>query len=587
MKEVVMPTKSSGEIKTRIIHNTQKNGDIYVLERKIVYDSNKKQDKILSTKLLSKIPKGTEFPVPTRPKLSCCSKEPESPGKITASREHIGMTELIAHIGTASGIDDGIYSNTDLGTAQKILSIARYLLATNGQSLPGILTWQFNHPLPYEDGISEDIYHELFVKIGRDESLQQSFFASRCARIEGRAVLAYDSTSISTYSEHQIEARYGFNKDEDGLKTIKLLTLYSVETRQPVAFTKQPGNLPDVITIENALKQLSVLGLGDAEIITDNGYYSEHNLASLFLAHFDFVTLVKTSLKWVKAEIDAHLNDFGSISSVCPFDTGTHGITLTLMRDFFKVRKYADRERGVQKGDEEVFRRRVYLHLYFNPARRVEENVSFDDNLIELRRNIEEGINVEDLPISSQNKAAKYLHIKRWGKTIHVSFKEAACQDAKKYHGYFALVSNCEKDTFECLRKYRKRETIESFFESMKQRADGTRLRVWDTDTLRGRLFVQFVALCYYEYLSNEIRNMKKLLGVKNGEPTHDTTANLSLEKKLKNWLDNSPIYLVLQWFDTVEAVKVSSKLLSKRWTTEITLRDKMFLEKIGVALPY
>jgi|GEM_PF-3312168 len=28
-----MPAKSSGEIKTRIIHSPQKNGDIYVLER--------------------------------------------------------------------------------------------------------------------------------------------------------------------------------------------------------------------------------------------------------------------------------------------------------------------------------------------------------------------------------------------------------------------------------------------------------------------------------------------------------------------------------------------------------------------------
>jgi hypothetical protein len=167
-----------------------------------------------------------------------------------------------------------------------------------------------------------------------------------------------------------------------------------------------------------------------------------------------------------------------------------------------------------------------------------------------------------------------------------VSFKESACKDAKKYHGYFALVSNCEKESFECLRKYRKRETIESFFESMKQRTDGTRVRVWDTDTLRGRMFVQFVALCYYEYLSNEIRNMKKLLGVKNGDPEHDAAANLSLEKKLKGWLENTPIYLVLQWFNTVEEVKVSSKLHSKRWTTEITLRDKMFLEKIGVVLP-
>ena len=79
---------------------------------------------------------------------------------------------------------------------------------------------------------------------------------------------------------------------------------------------------------------------------------------------------------------------------------------------------------------------------------------------------------------------------------------------------------------------------------------------------------------------------MKKLLGVKNGDPEHDMAKNLSLEEKLKGWLDHSPIYLVLQWFDTVEGVKVSSKLMSKRWTTEITLRDKMFLEKMGVALP-
>jgi len=68
----------------------------------------------------------------------------------------------------------------------------------------------------------------------------------------------------------------------------------------------------------------------------------------------------------------------------------------------------------------------------------------------------------------------------------------------------------------------------------MKRRADGTRVRVWDTDTLRGRMFVQFVALCYYEYLGNEIRNVKQPLGIKNGDPKHDTEAILKLERKLK-----------------------------------------------------
>jgi len=148
--------------------------------------------------------------------------------------------------------------------------------------------------------------------------LQQGFFASRAAGIKEKAVLAYDSTSISTYSQNQMETRYGYNKAGDGLKTIKLLTLYSIETRQPIVFTKQPGNLPDVTAIENALKQLSAIGLGKAEIVTDNGFYSAGNLAAFLLAGFDFVTLVKTGIKQVKAELAKHGDALSKMSSICP-----------------------------------------------------------------------------------------------------------------------------------------------------------------------------------------------------------------------------------------------------------------------------
>lgn len=579
-----MPAKASGEVKTRTVKCTQKNGDIYILERQTVYDPILKRNKILSAKLVSKIPKDSDTPVSTRPKRTRFDKVANSGDQITATRTRIGMMDIVEHIGAASGIDNGIYSNTDLSNAQKIISIARYLLASNGQTLPGILTWQFNHTLPYENGITEDIYHDLFVKVGRDEALHQSFFANRCATIKDRAILAYDSTTVSTYSENQIEARYGYNKDDDGLKTIKYLALYSIETRQPVAFTKQPGNLPDVITIENALKQLSVLGLGDAEIVTDNGYHSEHNLTEFFLAGFDFITLVKASLTWVRDEIDSHASEFDSITSACPFNTTTHGITVTLMRDYIKVRKYANHKGGQKKGDEEIFRRRTYLHLYFNAIRCAEQDNAFDEDLIALRKQIEEGVNINELSKVAQNKAEKYLCMGRRGDNIRISFNESACKAAKKYHGFFALASNSEKNVFECLRKYRKRETIESFFESMKRCVDGTRMRVWESDTLRGRMFVQFIALCYYEYLSNEIRNMKKLLGVKNGDPRHDSAKNLKFEKKLKSWLENTPIYATLQWFDTVEGVKVSSKLMTKRWSTEITERDALFLVQLGVS---
>ena len=76
---------------------------------------------------------------------------------------------------------------------------------------------------------------------------------------------------------------------------------------------------------------------------------------------------------------------------------------------------------------------------------------------------------------------------------------------------------------------------------------------------------------------------MKAVLGAPNGDPAHDTAKNLDLEKKLKTWLENTPVYLVLQWFDAIEDVTVSSELARKRWSTELTTRDVLFLEYLGV----
>ena len=175
------------------------------------------------------------------------------------------------------------------------------------------------------------------------------------------------------------------------------------------------------------------------------------------------------------------------------------------------------------------------------------------------------------------------MSINTWGKKTTVRFKDKACQEAYKYHGYFTLVSNREKDCYECLRIYRKRETIESYFEAEKQHADGSRIRVWSPDTLRGRMFVQFVSLCYYEYFSEQLRKIKHTLGKQNKESIR-AKEMVDLEEKLLSWMENTPVYLQLQWFDTVEEVKVSSELHNKRWNTEVTERDSLYLEKLGMS---
>jgi hypothetical protein len=59
---------------------------------------------------------------------------------------------------------------------------------------------------------------------------------------------------------------------------------------------------------------------------------------------------------------------------------------------------------------------------------------------------IEDGTVTEDLSKTALDNVRKHLNIRRWGAKTHVAFNEAACSETKKYHGFFALVSNCEKD---------------------------------------------------------------------------------------------------------------------------------------------
>jgi len=97
-------------------------------------------------------------------------------------------------------------------------------------------------------------------------------------------------------------------------------------------------------------------------------------------------------------------------------------------------------------------------------------------------------------------------------------------------------------------------------------------------------MFVQFVALCYYEYLSDKVRSIKLRLGMEHDESGQQKTKQrINLEKKLKSWLENTPLYLQLQWFDVLEGVNVSSKLKSVRWSTEVTARDRLYLENLGM----
>ena len=552
---------------------TRKDGTKYIYERTTIYDPQTKKIKVLGCKLIGKILKGSNEIIKTRPKKPAAPK-PVAPVKV--ARSHVGASEILDFVGKQSGIDTCILRSLPQAEALKAISLARYLAACDRKTLPGIETWQLNHQIPYLEPLTERVYGTLFEQLGRNESWIQNYFRHIASTLEKEPALALDSTTFSTYSTNLKEARYGFNKDADGLPTIKFVTLYSVKNRLPIAYCKQPGNIPDVISIQTALKQLSVLGVTKPLIVTDNGYYSMGNMVEFLDSNMKFLTLASRSATWLRDIVEEALAELDNLDNICPYDTQVKGKTVSKMQEFSRLRHRSTA--SAKAGETQKFSRRIYVHILRNSEIQTCKTRALEEELTALRSTVLSG---EELSESAAKKVEKYLILSRQGRggKLTVKFNQEAFNETAKFFGLFVLVSNKAQDCFEALEDYRLREKTEEAFGIYKEYCDGRKPRVWTGDRLRGRQFVQFIALSYRCWLIGKVREIKELLAKWLVEK--EKKSEKSKAEKLLSWLDNRSLAQILDWFDCIEETTVASKAGEIRWKTESIERDKLGVSQI------
>jgi hypothetical protein len=266
------------------------------------------------------------------------------------------------------------------------------------------------------------------------------------------------------------------------------------------------------------------------------------------------------------------------MSSTCPFDPTVCGATAFRMHEFTRERQRS--RNGKAAGEKETFSRRLYVHVFYSPDNEAKKELAFRRDLLELKAQTEAG--TAEFTKSAQRKIDKYLVCSKKGRggQLKIGFNDKAIAEAKKYFGYFALVSNQTMDTFTALENYRLREKIEELFAVRKGSLDGARPRTWYPDNLRGRQFVQFVALGYHCFLTKKINEVQTRLG--KDEPGKSKML-IKLENKLNQWLEQRSLAQILDWFDCIETTSIQTAMGNYRWSTESVARDRLFLEYLGV----
>ena len=255
------------------------------------------------------------------------------------------------------------------------------------------------------------------------------------------------------------------------------------------------GNIPDVKTVKNLLADIDFLGYDKIKLVMDRGFYSEANINDLYHNHLKFLIAAKKSLKFVKAELD---NVRDSIRTWANYNQkhDLYACTTKIAWDYSRERPY--------KGDILKEKRRMYMHIYFNSERALEDEKNFNALLCRLQEELESGATLPE----HDRLYAKYFDATTTPvRGTKVIAREDAIAEARKNYGFFVLLSNEVREPIAALEIYRNKDLVEKAFGNLKERLSFNRMAVSSDQSLDGKLFVEFIALIFLSYLKKKMQD--------------------------------------------------------------------------------
>jgi len=469
---------SRSSVKTQLIKGVK-----YVYEDIPYWDRSKKQNRH-KRKYIGKLDADGKF-IYNRTYLGRQNKEKdvnkERRQASTAIRKFYGATHLLDCIGEKIGIHKDLKSAFGKEESKRIMSLAYFLVLEGESSMYRFSKFAKTHEHPIGEVISSQRISDIFAKITEDEKI--SFLKSRTKRCLEKEYLAYDTTSISSYSETMTQVKHGKNKDLENLPQINLAIVFGEESKIPVYYRKLPGNINDVLTVKKLLIDMDFIGIKKANFVLDRGFYSADNLNTLYRNRHKFLVAGRANTTIVGDFINEIREDVKSFNN---YDI-EHQIYCVSKEKRWKY-EYTDK-----KGQKASSNKRFYFHGYYDGIRAEQEKKDF----IKKLKLAEEAFNEGSCSDTQKLLLDKFFVTEENGNSIFITHNQEAIDSHMQKFGYFVLLSNHIKDTRKAIAIYRNKDVVEKTFCNLKNRLDMKKAKVSSEESLEGKLFVQFVALIY------------------------------------------------------------------------------------------
>ncbi|KAF5085467.1 IS1634 family transposase [Methanospirillum sp. J.3.6.1-F.2.7.3] len=374
-------------------------------------------------------------------------------------------------------------SETDTLLALVYNRILRPTAMTNVQTwYEGSSLWLSNNKLP----LSGQRISEFLANLGQ-KNIPEEFMSRFAAHIEPDATLLYDITSLSSSSKLLECLEYGYNRDNDGLPQINFSLVVDKDKGIPVRYDLYPGSIADITTLKNTIIRLKDTGSEQFRLIMDRGFFSQTTLVELLNENIPFILPATYQLTSIKELMSKSQNKVKQAQYLQKLEKGPIFAMPVKLEHQFDLE---DRPRIIT----------VNGYCYYDPKREQDERDSFYVQLFDaverLKKARPQNWKRPEVVVKEITKGfARFLNWKFIDGKFEVSIKQKAVTQRMNRLGRFILFYNGDLDWLSCLTLYRQRDAVEKCFLRMKNDLDTLPLNAKRDDSVKGYLFMVFIAL--------------------------------------------------------------------------------------------
>ena len=398
-----------------------------------------------------------------------------------------GATYVLNQIAIDSGLADDLQAVFP-DSYQEILSLALFFILQPESSVCSFDTFSTKTWLPTDKKLEASTITRLFQ--GISDTARFEYMRRRAAHskaLSDHAYWAFDTTSISSFSQTIRKARFGYNKEEDSLPQVNIALLIDEISGEPIYYKTLDGSLNDSVLLRNLFMELVQLDLESIHVVMDRGFCSLANLQTMYREDIGFIVGAKRRLELIQA----------AMQRIKP------QLKLCIPRSYHsEIESYCLTESipwivSTRTGGKEE--KPLYVHIYYSKTKEAQDI-----------QNATHVIQRFETLLSEKNKAIDDRLFRRFFKCSHNHWEvdDLAWVQFCDTAGFTVLLSNQVQDPVLAMQIYRQRDVVEKAFCNFKDRCSGRRFQCEEA-ALEGKVFVLYIALSLLLMLKKRLSNEK------------------------------------------------------------------------------